>query len=127
VTRNRATARRAGYDAEADLVTWLRLEGATHAERRVPGSAKDRGDVAGVPGVVFEVKFPGRDMPVRLGPWMDETLRERDNDGADLGLLVIRRPMRLCPADWAWCTDGTTMTRLLRAGGWLPTRTEADR
>lgn len=117
--RTRATARRAGYDAEADLAKYLRDNGATHAERRVAGSAKDRGDAAGVPGVVFEAKSPGSDGKIQLGAWLTETLRERDNDGAEIGLLVIKRRLKASPADWYWVTDGATMVRLLRDAGWL--------
>jgi len=117
--RSRATARRAGYDAEAALVAYLRDNGAPHAERRVAGSAVDRGDAAGVPGIVFETKNPGLDGRVLLGPWLAETMRERDNDGAEVGLLIIKRRLRTSPADWFWVTDGTTMVRLLAAAGWL--------
>ncbi len=119
--RSRATARAAGKTAERMLVNWCRANGAPHAERRIAGAALDRGDVAGIPGMVIEQKAPGPGQPVQLGSWLDETIRERDNDGADIGLLVVKRRSRGNPGQWYWVTDGDTMARLLREAGWWAT------
>ncbi len=124
ITRNRrsrsqSTARAAGKEAERLVVAYLKGHGARHAERRLAGSAVDRGDVAGIPGVVIEIKSPGPDAPIQLGPWMTESTTERDNDGADIGLLVVKRRQRGYPGDWYWITDGETMVRLLHEAGWL--------
>jgi hypothetical protein len=118
-SRSAATAREAGKMAERLVVAYTRSRGGRHAERRLAGSTKDRGDIAGVPGVVIEVKSPGPNSPIELGPWLEETLTERDNDGAAIGLLVVKRRNRGSPADWYWITDGATMTRLLNEAGWL--------
>jgi hypothetical protein len=105
--------------AERLVVGFLRSHGARHAEKRLAGAAKDRGDIAGIPGVVIEVKCPGPDAPITLGPWMTETMNERDNDGAEIGLLVVKRRQMGAPGDWYWITDGHTMIRLLHEAGWL--------
>jgi hypothetical protein len=118
-SRTQTTARAAGKEAERLVVAFLRGHGARHAERRLAGNAVDRGDVAGIPGVVVEVKSPGPDAPIALGPWLKETLAERDNDGARLGLLVIKRRQYGAPGDWYWVTDGHTMAQLLQEAGWL--------
>lgn len=118
VSRTRSAARSAGKTAERVFVAWARNNGAPHAERRVAGARKDRGDVAGIPGMVVEVKSPGPNSPTQLGPWLDETLAERDNDDAVIGMLVIKRRGRGCPSQWFAVTDGDTMARLLREAGW---------
>jgi Holliday junction resolvase len=48
--------RRRGSRFEADVCTFLREHGFPLAERRVMGGARDRGDVAGIPGWVIECK-----------------------------------------------------------------------
>jgi hypothetical protein len=100
------------------LVAYARNSGAPHSERRIAGAAKDRGDIAGSPGVVLEVKAPGKGQPIDLAGWWDETVIERANDNAEIGILVIKRRNRGSPGDWYWVTDGKTMTRLLREAGW---------
>mgnify|MGYP001591573396 CR=1 FL=1 len=117
--RSRATARAAGKDAERALVEFCRANGAPHAERRIAGATAARGDIAGIPGVVLEQKAPGPGQPVELGSWLDETMRERENDGATIGLLVVKRRSRGNPGDWYWVTDGNTMAWLLRDAGWF--------
>lgn len=117
-SRSRATARAAGKLAERVLVHWARANGAPYAERRMAGARFDRGDIAGIPGMVIEVKAPGPGSPTQLGPWLDETMIERTNDGAKLGILVVKRRGRGCPGQWFWVTDGETMVRLLRDAGW---------
>ena len=44
-----------GTAAETAVVRFLRAVGFTQAERRTLGGTQDRGDIAGVPGVVIEV------------------------------------------------------------------------
>jgi hypothetical protein len=68
--------------------------------------------------MVIEAKAPGPGQPVQLGSWLDETMHERDNDGAAVGLLVVKRRSRGNPGAWYWITDGDTMARLLRDAGW---------
>lgn len=79
-------SRAKGTAAESMIVAFLRglWPG---AERRALSGAKDRGDVAGTPGVCWEVKSAVRlDIP----GWLRETEVERINSGSDLGILVIK-------------------------------------
>lgn len=86
-----------GTAAETAVVKYLRdIWGLPLVERRALGGEKDRGDIAGIPGVVLEVK-DAEDK--RLSRWRDETLAEVNNDGADLGALVVK-VFRKNVADW---------------------------
>lgn len=80
-------AKAKGTRAETAVVEAIRKHGWPAAERRAPSGAKDRGDIAGVLGVVFEVKSGAR---ITLPEWLRETEMERQNDGADYGVLVIK-------------------------------------
>jgi hypothetical protein len=117
--RSQRTAQRAGKTAETVLVAWLRSKGARYAERRLAGARLDKGDVAGIPGVTIEVKCPGPKAPVTLAAWLDETMTERDNATADVGLLCVKRRGRGSPSHWYWVTDGDTMLQLLTDAGWV--------
>jgi len=64
--------------AEAQVVQCLREHGWPHAERRVMGGRNDRGDVAGIPGVVIEVKN-SPDYVRELAGWVDEAKAEGRN------------------------------------------------
>jgi hypothetical protein len=104
-----------GSAAERAVVAYLRDAGFPHAERRLAGSVKDRGDVAGIPGVVLEVKSAAR---TELGAWVDEALLEQANDGADYGVVVHKRRGKGGAADWyATCTFDQ-LARLLRQAGY---------
>jgi hypothetical protein len=60
MTRNRATAKKAGTEWETAIVKALVSCGFPHAERRRLAGAKDRGDIAGVPGLAIESKNTSR-------------------------------------------------------------------
>ena len=104
-----------GSSAERAVVEHLRATGWPHAERRLAGSSKDRGDVAGVPGVVIEVKNCARQ---DLAGWLAEAETERANDRADYGVVWHKRRGRGNAADWFVTMDGATFTRLLAAAGY---------
>lgn len=104
-----------GSSAERAVVEHLRANGWPHAERRLAGSSKDRGDVAGVVGVVIEVKSCAR---TELAAWLAEAEQERTNDGADLGVVWHKRRGKGSAADWFVTMDGATFTRLLAAAGY---------
>lgn len=83
-----------GTAAERAVVKTLRTLGFPHAERRALRGELDAGDVAGCPGLVFEVK--GGDKAKNAGDeqiaaWMLQTAAERENAGALLGVLVTQR------------------------------------
>lgn len=104
-----------GSAAERAVVAYLRDQGFPHAERRLAGAAHDRGDIAGVPGVVLEVKAAAR---TELAAWVDEALVERDNDGADYGIVVHKRRGKGGAADWYATCSFDQLVRLLRQAGY---------
>lgn len=75
-----------GTRAETEAVRYLR-ERFPAAERRALAGNKDKGDIAGVPGAVGEVKAATQ---VRLRPWQAETLEEMGNADADHCFLVVK-------------------------------------
>jgi len=77
-----------GTFAETTVVNYLRGNGFPYAERRTLKGAKDRGDVAGCPGLCFEVKYAG--VNLKISAWLGETDVESLNDGADYGILVVK-------------------------------------
>ena len=102
---------------ERKIVEALRESGATHAERRLAGSSRDRGDIAGLPGVVIEAKNGAR---VELAAWVDEAELERANDGASLGVVWHHRKGRGSAVDGYVTMTGATFIRLLREAGHIP-------
>jgi len=56
-------------------------------ERRTLAGKNDKGDIAGVPGCVVEVK---NQRSYKIHEWMKETETERLNADAELGILVIK-------------------------------------
>jgi Holliday junction resolvase len=79
-----------GTRAESDCVKYLR-ERWPQAERRALAGSKDKGDIAGVPATVGEVKAAAK---IQLRKWQLETLEEMDNAGADNCFLVIKVPYK---------------------------------
>lgn len=79
-----------GTRAETVGVTYLRERFPT-AERRALSGSKDRGDIAGVPETVGEVKAAER---IELRKWQLETLDEMGNAGAVNCFLLIKVPYK---------------------------------
>jgi len=52
------------------------------------GRPLDVGDIAGIPGTTIECKNAAR---IDLAGWTDETQRERENAGMDIGVTIIKR------------------------------------
>ena len=83
MTRNRASAKKAGTAFETQVAEYLAMKLADiRIERRAKTGAKDRGDIAGVKTVagghvVVEVKNHSRD---NLPQWIKEAEVERQND-----------------------------------------------
>lgn len=106
-----SAARAKGTAAETAVVRFLQANGYPSCERRALAGSQDRGDVAGIPGVVVEVKAARK---FELASWMDETLVEAVNVGADMvPLLVVKRPGKGSPGDWYWIVDGYSMMEIL--------------
>ena len=109
-------SRRKGTAWESAIVDYLRANGVPHAERRALNGAKDRGDIAGLPGVVIEAKSAAR---VELAAWLDEAEAERANDKADIGVVWFKRRGRACPGAGFVLMSGDTLVRLLAAAGYV--------
>ena len=83
MTRNRASAKKAGTAFETQVAEYLAMKLADiRIERRAKTGAKDRGDIAGVKTVagglvVIECKNTSRD---NLPQWIKEAEIERQND-----------------------------------------------
>ncbi|MGW9058861.1 hypothetical protein [Streptomyces sp. NPDC055733] len=95
---------------ERAIVEHLRAAGWPFAERRLAGSRKDRGDIAGVVGVVIEAKNTASR---NLAGWVDETEVERQNDGAWLGVVWHKRTGKGSAADGYVTMTGRQFTELL--------------
>lgn len=91
MSKSRAT----GTQAETAVVRYLQ-QWWPAAERRALSGNKDKGDVAGIPGVCIEVKAAQR---LELAAWRRETWAEMGNAGATHCILVVKRPRK--PV-WQW-------------------------
>ena len=93
MTRNRATAKKAGTAFETLVVGYLRnVLHDERIERRAKNGAKDRGDVSGLihngARIVVECKSTAR---IDLAGWATEAEVERGNDDAVAGIVVHKR------------------------------------
>jgi len=92
-----------GTAAESAVVKYLRENGFGGAERRALRGALDCGDITGCGPLVIEVKAGAAAMNASDGQvekWLEETETERDNAGADLGVLVLKRRGKGSAGDW---------------------------
>lgn len=118
-------SKKAGTAWESAIVSYLQDHGWPYAERRTLAGSKDRGDVAGVPGVVIEAKAT---KTVALGTYVDEANTEVLNDGAELGVVWLKRRGFVSPANGYVVMDGGTFVNLLHAAGYgKPYSTFVDR
>lgn len=106
-----------GTRTETAIVNLIRASGWPNAERRALSGSTDRGDIAGVPSVVIEAKSGAR---LALPEWLRETERERINDGAAYGVLVVKLngmgETRV--GDWPAMLPLSALLRLLREAGY---------
>ncbi|MFH8336909.1 hypothetical protein [Streptomyces sp. AM6-12] len=105
-SRNKAK----GSAWERAIVEHLKAAGWPFAERRLAGAAKDRGDIAGVVGVVIEAKNEAR---LKLAEWVAEAETERGHDGAWLGVVWHKRIGKTAAADGYVTMTGRQFTELL--------------
>lgn len=80
-------ARQKGTSAETAVVRYLQETHWPYAERRALHGGKDKGDVTGTPGVVWEVKAGSR---LAIPEWMRETETEACNANTHIGVLVVK-------------------------------------
>lgn len=111
-----SASKRKGTGWETAVVQFLKENGVPHAERRALNGVKDRGDVAGIPGVVIECK---NERAVTLAAYADEAMIEAENDGAPIGLAWIKRRGKVSPGAGYVLLDGYTLVRLLTEAGYI--------
>ncbi len=109
-----------GTAAETAVVLWLIANGFPYATRTPLAGSNDRGDIAGIPGLVVEVKNCRRD---GLPAWVDEAKQEAANvdmgrpaDGTapTLGVVVHKRVGTTDAARWFVTMDLETLAQLIR-------------
>jgi len=115
----RAYAKAKGAKAENQVAEYLRANGYPDADRRPRNGRNDRGDIGGVPYVVIEVKnttsYAGE-----LAGWLAEAEKERENAGAELGLVWHKRKGTTDPGQWYVTMTGETAGTLMRAfSAWM--------
>jgi hypothetical protein len=115
VTRSRRSARKAGTAWESEIVAALVRAGWQHAERRRLEGARDRGDIAGVPGVVIEAKSANR---IELARAVDEAVAERENANAEVGVAWIKRKGKARAEDGYAVLPGWQLMQLLKEAGY---------
>ena len=86
-----------GTAAETAVVNWLKAQGRKHVERRSLNGSSDRGDIAGLPGVVIEVKNHAR---MELSQWLSELEVEIANDKADTGVVIHKKKGTADGGEW---------------------------
>lgn len=106
---------RIGTAWESEIARVLVENGWPYVERRRLAGRYDRGDIAGIPGVVIEAKAAKK---FELAGWLDEATEERDNDKADLGFCWFKRRGKASAADGFVLMDGRTVMMLLSAAGY---------
>jgi hypothetical protein len=115
MTRNRASAKKAGTAFETLVADYLAVHVDDRVERRSRNGARDRGDISGLrhmgERVVVEAKdYGGR---VEVGLWLTEAEVERGNDDAVAGLVVAKRRGKSDPADQLVLTTLADLVALL--------------
>jgi hypothetical protein len=83
-------AKAKGSQWERDVVAYMRSNGLPYMERRFgAGQQKDKGDLVGDPGFVYECK---NHKAYQISVWLGEAEVERDNAGAHTGIVIAKRP-----------------------------------
>jgi hypothetical protein len=116
MTRSRATARAAGTKWETEIVRALIAAGWPYAERRRLAGKRDRGDIAGVAGIVIEAKNTNE---IRLAEAINEAHAEALNDntgvlGVSHGVAWFKRKGKSAAEDGYVVMDGRTFMALLK-------------
>jgi hypothetical protein len=104
-----------GREAENAAVACLQTQGWPYAERRRLAGSSDRGDIAGIPGVVIEVKNEKR---IDLAGYMAELEVEIANDGADTGFAWVKKRGCTDARDWYAVLPAWRLLALLREAGY---------
>ena len=91
-----SAARAKGTAWETAIVTYLRASGFRYAERRAMNGTNDRGDIAGVPGVVIEAKSC---KTIDVPGWLREANQEALNAHVPVGVVWFKRAGKSSPGD----------------------------
>lgn len=110
-----SASKRKGTAAETAVVNWLREHGWPSAERRALAGNADRGDIAGIVGVVLEVKAKKE---MDLSGWVKEAETERRNDGADFGIVIAKKRGTTDVGEWYAVMPVEQLAALLDAAGY---------
>lgn len=102
-------SKRKGTAAETAVVNYLQSWGYAVERRALQGSA-DRGDIAGLKGLVVEVKAAAR---MELAQWIDESEQEMLNDQSLLGVVWHKRRGKTSPGEWYVSMPGRVFMRWL--------------
>lgn len=99
---------------ESELVDTFHRAGFPHVERRALNGASDRGDLAGIPGLVVEAKDQARHS---FAEWLDEAEQEATNDGDAHGVVWAHRRGKARGEDgYVVMTGATFLSLLIEAG-----------
>lgn len=93
MTRNRASAKAAGQRWQRLVAAYLDKRLSADIEVRALSGAKDRGDVQGVRAFGERVVIEAKDYngEYHVSEWLTEAEKERDNDGAAIGVVAAKR------------------------------------
>jgi len=86
-----------------------------HADRAPLTGNKDRGDISGTPGLVWELKNA---KTLRLSEWLEEAQTERINANAEHGILVVKRRGHGRPAEQYAILELSDLIHLLKDAGY---------
>lgn len=99
-----------GTTWETATVDYLHELGFADVERRALAGILDKGDIAGLPGIVIEAKAC---VMWTVPAWLRETTVERDNAGAWLGVCWAKIRGKAHPRDGAVIMSGEQFGTLL--------------
>lgn len=106
-------ARVKGTRGENAVVDALIRAGFPYAERRALNGMNDKGDITGIPGWVFEVKYHDS-YAGKIGGWVDEAEVERLNAFAMFGVVWHRRKGKASAEDWYVTMSGQQFINILK-------------
>lgn len=108
-----SVSRAKGTAWETAIVRYLTEHGYPHAERRALHGHADKGDIAGLPGVVLEAKAAKQ---MALSEWLTELEAEIANARAATGAVVVKRRQRQVKDAYAVLPFGRFVELLKEAG-----------
>lgn len=104
-----------GTAAETAVVNWLKKQGRKSVERRSLNGILDRGDIAGIPCVVIEVK---NHKEIKLSEWLKELEVEIKNDKADTGVVIHKKRGTTDVGEWYATLPVELWYKLLKEAGY---------